>query len=435
MSSQSPADSTASPNDVGDPDPPTDPGAGRAGGVIIGWLLSRAVMVALAFTVEWIATGDVDYYWRKIAALFEVGLPLTLNEYPTPVVWLLTVPYGAGFGTDLGYLIAFIGLMLVLDAGFCRVLWVTAGRRRDAAVTFWLFFVFLLGPLCLLRFDLVPAVLVGAAILLSRRSPWFAGALIAIGASIKLWPALLIIPMLAYRRGRRGTVIGFLTTGIALAVISLVTGGLERLVSPLGWQSGRGLQIESVWATPLMLMRLFSANRWSVAMSEFQAFEVFGPGVDIWLSVSTAAMVLGMVLMVVLFVRAFLHPEPSTAAIGMVLLATIALLAVTNKTLSPQYLVWLAGPMAALLLVRQPRPDGRPTMFARLAVQLLVIAVLTHLIYPLTYVGLYGEGQGVLLYTSTALLVLRNVGLLIFTIATCAVAWRMTRRPAKLPGR
>lgn len=435
MSSESPADQAVPTNGDRDADPPTEGSRDGARGVIITWLLTRAVMVVLAFTVENVATGDVDYYWRKITALFDVGLSLTLNEYPTPVVWLLTVPYGLGLGTDLGYLIAFIVLMLALDAGFCRLLWGNAGQRRDASVTFWLLFVFLVGPLCLLRFDLVPAVLVGGSIMLCRRSPWFAGALTAIGGAIKLWPALLIAPLIAHRRGRGATMIGFLATGIALALISLIFGGLERLVSPLGWQSGRGLQIESVWATPLMVMRLFSGNRWSVAMSEFQAFEVFGPGVGFWLTASTVAMLLGIVTMIVLFARAFAHPEPSTAAVGLVMLATIALLAVTNKTLSPQYLVWLGGPMAALLLVRGSRTDRRPTMISRLAVQLLVLALLTHLIYPLTYVGLYGEGRGALLITSTVLLVLRNAGLVIFTIAVCASAWRMTRRPRTIPGR
>ena len=62
--------------------------------------------------------GDVFYYHRKINALFAVGLDRTLYEYPTPVVWILWLPYGASFGNRVGYLIAFVVFMLALDALF-----------------------------------------------------------------------------------------------------------------------------------------------------------------------------------------------------------------------------------------------------------------------------------------------------------------------------
>jgi hypothetical protein len=400
----------------------------RRGGlsVIITWLITRAITVLLAVTVENVATGDVFYYWRKIAALFDVGLGQTLNEYPTPVVWILAIPYGLGVGDRIAYFIVFIALMLALDALFSWLLWRTCGGRRDAALDFWLFFVFLVGPIAYLRFDLVPAVLAGVSLLVSRRQPWLTGVLTGVGAAIKLWPALLIAPFLAYRKGRRATLIGFLAAGLGLALISLIFGGLLRLFSPLTWQSDRGLQIESVWATGPMLLRLFRPETWAVAISRYQAFEVFGPGVSGWLVVSTVATVVGFVLMVMLYVRAFRHGEPTTAAIGLVVLATISLLIITNKTLSPQYLVWLGGPMAALLLMRSRRPDGKPTMVSRFAIQLLVLALLTHLVYPLTYHGLYDDRYPRLLIISTVLLVIRNLGLLIFTVAVTLAAWRAT---------
>ena len=76
------------------------------------------------------------------------------------------------------------------------------------------------------------------------------------------------------------------------------------------------------------------------------------------------------------------------------MLATVAIMTMTNKTLSPQYLLWLGGPMAALLLLRhdgQPsRAAGRPP--ARRA-QLLVLALLTQLVYPLLYDGLLGSAR------------------------------------------
>jgi hypothetical protein len=396
-------------------------------------------MVLLALTVEHVATGDVNYYFDKISALSNAGLSQTLNEYPTPVTWLLSIPYGIGFGSRAGYQIGFIGLMLLLDALFTFLLWRAADRRPDAGVIFWLGFIFLIGPLCYLRFDLVPAVLAGISLLVSRRWPWLTGALTGLGAAIKLWPALLIAPFAAPRRGRSPAIIGFIVVGFGLALISLLTGGLRRLVSPLTWQSDRGLQIESIWATPLMLMRLIDSNRWTVTMSRYQAFEVFGPGTGLWLTISSIATVLGLVFMIMLYVRGFRNPTipqggPTLLVTGLTVLATIAIMIITNKTLSPQYLVWVGGPMAALLVGRLRDARGRITTVGRFALQALVLAVLTHLVYPLTYVGLYGARHGTQFVISTILLGLRNLGLLIFTIALAAAAWRAAgRNPTQIP--
>ena len=411
--------------------PPIAPAGSKAtpsGGlpVVITWIVTRVVMLVLIATLEEVATGDVTYYWRKIAALGEVGLGQTLNEYPTPVAWMLAIPYGLGAGTHRGYQIAFIGLMMVLDAAFAWALWRTAGRRRDAGLTFWVWFVFLMGPLCYVRFDLVPAVLAGAAILVCRRQPWLTGALTGIAAAIKLWPALLILPFTTVRRGRRATVFGFLIAGLGLALISLISGGLPRLVSPLTWQSDRGLQIESIWATALMVLRIPRPATWVVGMSRYQAFEVFGPGVGFWLVISSIATLLGLVIMAALYVRGYRTPRPTSGTVGVLILATIAITIVTNKTLSPQYLVWLGGPMAALLIMRARDVNGRVTVFGRFGIQLLVLALITHLVYPITYSGLYGAPHGGLFVISTVLLLIRNLSLLVFTIAVTAVAWRAT---------
>ena len=102
--------------------------SGRA--VLIAWVITRVLMLALLVLAERFMVGDVFYYHRKIAALTSVGLGKTLNEYPTPVVWILSLPYWATGGTRTGYLIAFIIFMLALDAVFAWALWRTAGRRR-----------------------------------------------------------------------------------------------------------------------------------------------------------------------------------------------------------------------------------------------------------------------------------------------------------------
>ena len=60
------------------------------------WVLTRALAMVVLATSERLVVGDVFYYWRRIDALAQTGLGATLREYPTPVVWFLTLPQVAG---------------------------------------------------------------------------------------------------------------------------------------------------------------------------------------------------------------------------------------------------------------------------------------------------------------------------------------------------
>jgi hypothetical protein len=221
--------------------------------------------------------------------------------------------------------------------------------------------------------------------------------------------------------------------GFGLAGLSLAAGGWSRLVSPLTWQSGRGLQIESVWATPLMVARAFDPQRWAVRYSTFQAYEVFGPGVPTLLTVSTAATVVGLLVTVALFVRGFVNPRVSAVGLGLLVLATIAITTITNKTLSPQYLLWLGGPAAVLLLSRSDEGPRWHRVLGRLAVQLLVLALLTQLTYPLLYNGLLGRRSTGFAIVSTVVTTLRNLSLLVLTVEVCRYAWVALARPREVP--
>ena len=402
-------------------------GGGRAG---IGlWVLTRALSFVLLVTTERVVGGDVLYYWRKVAALPDVGLAGTLQEYPTPVVWLLSIPQVVSGGSRLLYVAGFVGLMLLLDALMTYLLWRSAGRRHELGVDLWIFYVFLLGPLTFTRFDVLPAVLAGGALLAARTRPWLTGALTGLGAAVKLWPALLLGAFAVRRAGRGRLLVGFVVVGFGLAALSLVTGGLSRLFSPLAWQSGRGLQIESVWAVPLMVARALDPSRFEVHLSAFLAAEVFGPGVATWVVVSTVATAVGLLVTLVLFVRGFRCPEVTSIGLGLLVLATIAITIVTNKTLSPQYMVWLGGPAAVLLLSRSAEGPRWRRVVDRVAVELLVLAVLTHVLYPYFYQGLLGHRSTTLLVVATVVAALRNLALLVVTVEICRYAWSALARP------
>jgi len=392
--------------------------------IVIGWLITRLLMLVILASFESFVVGDVYYYHRKINALFSAGLDRTLYEYPTPVVWILWLPYGASLGNRVGYLVAFIIFMLALDALFTYALWRSAGRRHDTAIDFWLIFVPLIGPLSYLRFDMLPAVLAGGALLAARHKPWVTGALTGLGAAIKLWPALLIGAFMSYRADRRPAGIAFVVVGFGLALISLIFGGWLRLISPLTWQSDRGLQIESIWATPLMLARAVKPDYWTVDMSRYQAYEIFGSGVEAWVMISNIATLFGLALIILLTIRAFRYDGSTPVAIGFVIVAIVAIMTITNKTLSPQYLLWLGGPMAALLAFRPQALPGEQPAINRMAGQLLILALLTQLVYPLLYDSYLGLQGHVMIIVASIVAAIRNLALVAFTVEACWLAWR-----------
>ena len=215
-----------------------------------------------------------------------------------------------------------------------------------------------------------------------------------------------------------------MAVGFGLALVSLIFGGWSRLISPLTWQSDRGLQIESVWATPLMIFRAFRPSGWQVYISKYQAYEIFGPGAKTWVTISTVATLLGLAVIVALFVRAFRAGGSDPIAIGFVVMSTVAIMTVTNKTLSPQYLLWLAGPLAALLLLRPDGSDEERRAVSRMSRQLVVLALLTHLIFPLLYNSFLGHKGQVMIVVATLVTAIRNLALVLFTVECCRYAWR-----------
>jgi Glycosyltransferase family 87 len=391
---------------------------------LFAWLVSRALTLTLMVSVEPSVVGDVSYYSRSLRALFfhGAGIRETFQEYPLPVFGALLPPFLLGFANPVAFTTLFALSMVAADGAFTWLLWRTSGRRRSEAVTFWLWFVPLIGPTAYFRFDLMPAVLAGGAVLALLRRPALSGALTAVGAALKLWPAIMLPILLLGRTNRRRLVLGFVVTGGALALASLLAGGVERLMSPLQWQAKRGLQIESVVAGPLMLVRMFDPKGpWNAPLSLYKARELTGPGVSVFLTASTVLTIAGVMLIGVLWNRARRAPTVTVEIVGWLLVAAAAVITVTNKVLSPQYILWLGGPLAALAVWHTGDRHVRAAM--RL---LLVIALLTQLNYPLLYPWLVNGNFPVQI--GTLVLEARNVLLVVFAWQAGKRVWVLARR-------
>lgn len=376
--------------------------------------LSRAWIFHLWATKYEFIRSDVNYYLWWLSA----GRPIqdTLIEYPLPVVWFLDSLTLLGRDAST-YGLAFGLAMFCLDALFCIALF---RRGTLRALLFWNGFVTFFGALIWFRYDMLPAFAVGMAALYISRHPRVSGALVALGAGLKLWPAMLIAPLLGRSRPALLRTFWFGLTGFALAAIAFVHGGWDRLVSPLTWQTDRGLQVESVPASWLMWQHAKQGNTspWRIEMSKYNAFEIFGPGTANWMTFSDVVMALAVLsaggMALVAFVRKQLPADLLVLAMTSIVLAML----VANKTLSPQYLLWLGTPVAALLALAQTR--AMRVRAHLLAAATLLAGFLTQQIYPVWYGHIVGSTPQA---NAMALLVGRNVLLVIMTVVTTIWVW------------
>jgi hypothetical protein len=142
---------------------------------------------------------------------------------------------------------------------------------------------------------------------------------------------------------------------------------------------------------------------------------------------STVATVAGLGILAWLWLRARKLPGVTPDVLGWLFLATSVVVTITNKTLSPQYILWLGGPLAALW-VRSPGDSA----VRRAGILLLVISLLTQGVYPITYPALI-SAKGLTPILSTTLLATRNTLLVVLAWQACRQVWLRTRQDDDVP--
>ncbi|WP_316667616.1 glycosyltransferase 87 family protein [uncultured Propionibacterium sp.] len=405
------------------------------------WFFARLLIFCIWAFLTPSTQGDVVYYYEKIQVLFESGPASTLTEYPTPVIALLVVPFLLGLGTQHGYVVAFALMMLIIDAAFTWSLWHTGGAMKGQAVVFWTLFLALVGPTAYLRFDLITCVAAGwSLIFLLRRHNATAGALTAAGSAVKLWPALLWPALLpGARRQKTTTTIGFALTGVALVAASIWFAGWDRLMSPLHWQSGRGLQIESIAATIPMLGRAFGTGDYVVTLSRYQAYEIWGPGVNAIVGITDAAFYVGIIAALLAYLAWLWRGHGRIIEAVALVQLVILIMIVTNKTFSPQYIMWIGGPQAAAYAVLGARSQHTDSFFTdrsrmnAISMWMLMATAFTLLVYPLSYDRLVSDwniGDELLRLPATLVLALRNATVIIVLGLVVRWVWSFLRPSA-----
>lgn len=354
------------------------------------YLCTRGIALA-ALLPQRELLADLTNYGK---ALVHAGATRSLFEYPWLAAEILELPLWLGAAMWSQYYGTLIVLFLAVDAAYAVGLWRAGGRRPTRGFLLWLAVAPALGPLIFTRFDLVAAALAGAAVLaFAASAPAAAGVLSMLGAAIKIWPVFGLPALLATAAPseRRRLLGGALATAAFVGGATLLAAGAVRLVSPFVLQVARGLEVEAVAALPFLWARLADPAAVAIETAACSCLEIRASGVPAALSVAQAAFWTGIVGFALLLAR-IMRGRPETRTPGLaaqLALLLVILWIVTNKVLSPQYMLWTVTLMAAWGTVRGPvlpRTD---------AALLLAACALTQLLYPSQLMELFGPAPRV----------------------------------------
>jgi hypothetical protein len=252
-------------------------------------------------------------------------------------------------------------MIAVYLAGFVLLASLAQRTGRNAGVWVWLLAIPLLQANPITRFDLLPTVLAMAALLVLHRRPGWGGAIAGIGASIKVWPILVLFGEWDRRRLAIGAAAAAAAVAISFLAAGLFFGNQSGFFEN---QSGRGLQLEAVGAVPWYA-------RW-VVTGEPVPIELRNGAAEVGSDAADATAVLLKWLGLVVLLAAALwwlarerairrgrndlaDPSLSRDFVFAVVLAQI----IVSRVLSPQFMIWLIG-LAAIVLCSRTTKLARP---------------------------------------------------------------------------
>jgi len=326
------------------------------------WIATRALVVAdVGF---WHDAGprlqDVNNYevWSHYLTAHHALPTGEAWQYPPGAAFLMLLPRLG----PVSYADSFVGLMLLFDLAGLGLL-ALLGRRSNnyTGVWVWLLGVPLLGALPVLRFDLVPAVIgIAALVVIHRRPRWF-GALAGLGASIKLWPIVLLFGEWDRRRLFRA---GAAATAVLAFVFLISALAFGDATSFLGEQGSRGLQEEAVATAPWQLREIVTGQTPDRAI-RFGAWEIATPTADVvaaaleWLTLLTLVVAAAWWAVRARAIRGGRTDLTSAAVSRDFVFSVVLLIVVTSRVLSPQFMIWLLG-LAAVILTAGTTRLARP---------------------------------------------------------------------------
>jgi hypothetical protein len=382
------------------------------------WLLTRALMLSLLAhdTLPLLGRGAVArevwklyHHWSVVLSHGAFPAHDTLWQYPQGAGLVLLSP---ALLPGLTYFQAFVALTVVVDAVITLAL-ARAGTlpgRSLLGAGYWTLGIPLLLHVPLARYDVQVTALAVLSLLTLSRSTRACGAFAALGALVKVWPALVLLGTPRGRATRSAWTWAAATGGVTLVIL---TGVFRNPLAFVRQQGGRGVQIESFGGTVLALAT--HAGWPGTVRYQYGALEFTGPHVATvaHLSLALTAAAFGVLLLWRIRARHWTQATPYDASLSAVLLFTV-----TSRVISPQYMIWLLGLAAVCLTSRQT--TQRPVAS---------LIILASAVSVIAYPALYHE-VAACTWTGCVLMLVRNGLLAAATVLSVARLWRSTQAVA-----
>ena len=361
-------------------------------------ILRTTALVAASFLVHlWTLTaskifpdaipfGDLSIY-EYWAYLVENGAGIYGFETEWVYPALAFVPiWFAGVANFVSYEISWLVLVFLLNTAAALVLVQRTSITNpftgtQASWAFLLALVFL-GPVSVSRIDSVSAALaIFGLVAIDRKSTGIAAAFFTVAGWIKIWPIALFAALLVAIEKRIQAIKFAAAITAGIVVVGIFSGG-DKIFSFVLQQQERGIQIESVMATPWIWLARF--DKASIFFdNQVLTNQVAGEFVEEVSSVANFLLftALGVTLLIALRAIRSGHNRIEVFAIASV--AGVLDLIVFNKVGSPQFMIWLAVPLITLVYfgIRLVKP----ALFTG-----AIILLLTQLVYPVFYIELLG---------------------------------------------
>jgi hypothetical protein len=354
--------------------------------VAASFLVHLWALTASKLFPDAISFGDLslyDYWAYQVDN--GTGVYGLVTEWVYPALAFVPI-WIAGALNLVSYEVSWLALVFVLNTAAVLLLVrrESNGELFSGTYASWAFLsaLLLLGPVAVSRIDSVSAALaILGLVAIKRNSTGIAAALFTIAGWIKIWPVALFVAMISVFKKRLQAIIAATIISATIIGIGLLAGGTKVFGFVLQQQE-RGIQIESVMATPWMwLAKLGSANIFFD--DSILTNQVSGPLVQELAAVSNYLLFTALAITVLLAIRAVRAGRNRTQVFALAALTGVLDLIVFNKVGSPQFMIWLAVPLVALVYFGINKSKVALAMGA-------AILLLTQLVYPVFYIELLG---------------------------------------------
>lgn len=376
--------------------------------VILAFLATHAWLIWTGSVGKGHPMGDIPFAYQPWATqMFQSHqlFGLTTNwVYPFPDLVPTLLP---ALIPGMEYQTAWLLMAVLVNLGALLTLlyWpLQFNQARVSAGWFWVAALLVLGPVAISRIDTISVaiVIVGLAAWL-RAKPTTAAVWFAVATWVKVWPIALLSAAILEAKNWKRTLFAGLGTGLGILILGFLWGRPSMVLSFIGSQTGRGIQIESPWATWWLWQGVNKVPGSGLYYSNvLNTFQVKGPGVSIWASLLGPTTYLALLITLVLGWWAIKRNQPGNEQLRneiftWTVFTGVLDLIVFNKVGSPQYFGWLIIPAVLGLVQRVPNWGiVWPWILSTLA--------LTGIIYPLIYDDILSGSAW-----ATAVLTIRNV--------------------------